>query len=33
MNARKAYEKALWNELPEKLRKEIEETVKGHLFC
>lgn len=28
MNAREAYEKALWNELPEKLRKEIEETVK-----
>ena len=28
MNARKAYEKALWNELPEKLRKEIEEAVK-----
>lgn len=29
MNAREAYEKALWNELPEKLREEIEETVKG----
>lgn len=28
MNAREAYEKALWNELPEKLRKEIEEAVK-----
>ena len=28
MNAREAYEKALWNELPEKLRNEIEETVK-----
>lgn len=28
MNAREAYEKALWNKLPEKLRKEIEEAVK-----
>lgn len=28
MNAREAYERALWNELPEKLRKEIEEVVK-----
>lgn len=27
MNAREAYEKALWNELPEKLRKEIEKCV------
>jgi hypothetical protein len=28
MNAREAYEKTLWNELPEKLREEIEKTVK-----
>jgi hypothetical protein len=29
MNAREAYEKALWNSLPEKLRKEIEDSIKG----
>ena len=28
MNAREAYEKVLWNRLPEKLRKEIERCVK-----
>jgi hypothetical protein len=28
MNAREAYEKTLWNSLPEKLRKEIEGAVK-----
>jgi hypothetical protein len=28
MNAREAYERALWNELPKKLRKEIEGAVK-----
>lgn len=31
MTAKEAYEKALWNKLPEKLRKEIERCVKhGH---
>ena len=31
MNAREAYEKALWNKLPEEIRKEIEECVEhGH---
>ncbi len=27
MNAREAYEKALWNKLPEEIRKEIEKCV------
>ena len=31
MNAKEAYEKALWNKLPEEIRKEIEKCVEhGH---
>lgn len=31
MNAREAYEKALWNKLPEKIRKEIERCIEKGL--